>query len=339
MSSEKIDVDSIVAFKEFCGQSHLPILNGLAIAIADELLSLRTAAAPGMEEKMFPLQTSKQSPSGPLQIPWSVAEVAYGAYVRMYGRSQSLEGLAQRGGFSWYEMDQFHPGWRKDASEIESLHQRLREAQAEIEQNDGRINRLNQTCNELHDTIRERESQIATLTAERDDLKSGNDFLRQEIEDWKEANRRAEAERDEARKEVERLRMAVGCATTIKGDMVMRADDPLGMMQEVCAYVKSLRSCPEMGEVDAIEDWLEGKEIEFGVVRRIKRLVEMVGRLSAALTEERKRGDEVAGLLRWWVEFKDGFGQLEGISVGSAVNEWKENARRILAICGKGVGT
>lgn len=147
------------------------------------------------------------------------------------------------------------------------------------------------------------------------------------------------AERDEARKEVEQLRMAVGCATTIKGDMVMRADDPLGMMQEVCAYVKSLRSCPEMGEVDAIEDWLEGKEIEFGVVRRIKRLVEMVGQLSAALTEERKRGDEVAGLLRWWVEFKDGFGQLEGISVGSAVNEWKENARRILAICGKEVGT
>lgn len=60
----------------------------------------------------------------------------------------------------------------------------------------------------------------------------------------------AEAERrraDEAEKkvaerdaEIERLRMAVGCATTIKGDMVIRADDPLGMMQEVSAYVTTL---------------------------------------------------------------------------------------------------
>ena len=158
-----------------------------------------------------------------------------------------------------------------------------------------------------------------------DDLKSGNDFLRQEIEDWKEANRRAEAERDEARKEVEKWVATVGNASRL--------------VDSLTAELAALKSCPEMGEVDAIEDWLEGKEIEFGVVRRIKRLVEMVGQLSAALTEERKRGDEVAGLLRWWVEFKDGFGQLEGISVGSAVNEWKENARRILAICGKEVGT
>lgn len=46
--------------------------------------------------------------------------------------------------------------------------------------------------------------------------------------------------------EIERLLMAVGLATTIKGDMVMRADDPLGMMQEVCQYVATLTT--ERGE-------------------------------------------------------------------------------------------
>lgn len=44
----------------------------------------------------------------------------------------------------------------------------------------------------------------------------------------------------EARAEIERLQMAIGCATTIKGDMVMRADDPLGMMQEICSYVATI---------------------------------------------------------------------------------------------------
>ena len=104
----------------------------------------------------------------------------------------------------------------------------------------------------------------------------------------------------------------------------------------------SLRTAaaPEMGEVEALmEKWngpgpWEGEVVE----EALQELADLARRYAAALTEERKRGDEVAGLLRWWVEFKDGFGQLEGISVGSAVNEWKENARRILAICGKEVG-
>lgn len=56
----------------------------------------------------------------------------------------------------------------------------------------------------------------------------------------------------EAQVEIERLRMAVGCATTIKGDMVMRGDDPLGMMQEVCSYVDTLTA-----ERDEFEDLLD----------------------------------------------------------------------------------
>jgi hypothetical protein len=47
--------------------------------------------------RRFPLQ-----PTG--SIPWSVAEVAYTAYVRRYGRSQSLDRLAARGGFGHSEL-------------------------------------------------------------------------------------------------------------------------------------------------------------------------------------------------------------------------------------------
>lgn len=273
------------------------------IAMIDELLSLRTAAAPGDEEVL-------------------------------YLRAVVCNGIWSKDKRDHEEADK---AIDRIVSKAVSLRNELRSAREEIE-------RLKESVDSRVPSL---VAQIATLTAERDELKSGNDFLRQEIEDWKEANRRAEAERDEARKEVERLRMAVGCATTIKGDMVMRADDPLGMMQEVCAYVKSLRSCPEMGEVDAIEDWLEGKEIEFGVVRRIKRLVEMVGQLSAALTEERnarvlaqKQRDEIILDLNT-VDRVDYLGELRHMAayIGSEPSDAIFAARRILAICGKGVGT
>lgn len=77
--------------------------------------------------RMFPLQTSRTAPAGPLSIPWSVAEKAYGEYARRYGKGQSLEHLAGRGGFGWCEMDDFHPGWRKEVDEITRLRSALEE--------------------------------------------------------------------------------------------------------------------------------------------------------------------------------------------------------------------
>ncbi len=50
----------------------------------------------------------------PTSIPWPVAEVAYREYARRYGTHQSLERLAERGGFGIEEMDDLHPGWRKE---------------------------------------------------------------------------------------------------------------------------------------------------------------------------------------------------------------------------------
>ncbi|AMV25489.1 hypothetical protein VT84_13910 [Gemmata sp. SH-PL17] len=81
------------------------------------------------KERMFPLQTSRTAPAGPRQIPWSVAEVAYGEYTRLYGSSQSLERLAERGGFGWCEMDSLHPKWREEVNEINSLREQVAKLQ------------------------------------------------------------------------------------------------------------------------------------------------------------------------------------------------------------------
>lgn len=73
------------------------------------------------EEKRFPLQPEKGVTPGPLSCSWSVAEKSYGAYALRFGRSQSLETLAKRGGFSWGEMDDQYPAWREEESELARL--------------------------------------------------------------------------------------------------------------------------------------------------------------------------------------------------------------------------
>jgi len=78
--------------------------------------------------KLFPLQTQRGALPGPVQIPWSVAEIAYGKYVSLYGKGQSLERLAERGGFGWAEMDELNPGWREQVSEIANLRIALEES-------------------------------------------------------------------------------------------------------------------------------------------------------------------------------------------------------------------
>lgn len=72
--------------------------------------------------RLFPIQTERGYPKPyPLQIPWSVAEKAYGVYASRYGKSQTLEHLADRGGFGPGEMDMFHPTWLEEVSEITNL--------------------------------------------------------------------------------------------------------------------------------------------------------------------------------------------------------------------------
>jgi len=63
--------------------------------------------------RRFPLQPTKGRPA-PTSCPWSVADKAYSQYVIGCGRQQSLERLAERGGFGLEEMDRYYPGWEKD---------------------------------------------------------------------------------------------------------------------------------------------------------------------------------------------------------------------------------
>ena len=65
-----------------------------------------------MSDKQFPIQLERNAAPHPLTIPWSIAELAYSVYASKYGNSQSLERLAERGGFAPSEMDEFLPDWR-----------------------------------------------------------------------------------------------------------------------------------------------------------------------------------------------------------------------------------
>ena len=69
-----------------------------------------------MAEKLFPLIREDKAYAnkweGPLFIPWSIAEKAYKAYSKKYGTGQTMQRMADRGGFGVEEMDRFHPGWR-----------------------------------------------------------------------------------------------------------------------------------------------------------------------------------------------------------------------------------
>lgn len=46
-------------------------------------------------------------------IPWSLAEMIYERYAATYGRSQSLQTIAERGGFGWAEVEHIWKGRRR----------------------------------------------------------------------------------------------------------------------------------------------------------------------------------------------------------------------------------
>ena len=66
-----------------------------------------------MSSKQFPVipDTLSLEPH-PTSIPWEIADLAYSAYMRKYGKKQPLERIAERGGFYASELDSLLPGWR-----------------------------------------------------------------------------------------------------------------------------------------------------------------------------------------------------------------------------------
>lgn len=72
------------------------------------------------ERKMAPVQGYSAG------IPWSLHREAWDAYAKKYGKNQTAERLADRGGFGTEELDDFIPGWRDRVSEITALREEVK---------------------------------------------------------------------------------------------------------------------------------------------------------------------------------------------------------------------
>jgi hypothetical protein len=81
-------------------------------ALVDDLRAALAAAQPA-GTRMFPIISERKAAAHPTQIPWHVADLAYSAYRAEHGLGQSLERLAERGGFYPSEMDKLLPDWRE----------------------------------------------------------------------------------------------------------------------------------------------------------------------------------------------------------------------------------
>ena len=109
------------------------------------------AALSDRKERRFPIQNSLAQEwragirPGPPGIPWSVAEKAYSVYAAKYGRSQTLERLSERGGFSLGEMDEFYSPWREETSRIFELEGLCNNLEAEAEKHKARITQLKES--------------------------------------------------------------------------------------------------------------------------------------------------------------------------------------------------
>ncbi len=93
-----------------------------------------------MAERMFPIQADfigeeRRIPSERLpahQVPWKVAERAYDVYSHIFGTDQSLERLAERGGFGWIELTVFLVARRWPKKEWKAVTDSLFEARLEV---------------------------------------------------------------------------------------------------------------------------------------------------------------------------------------------------------------
>ncbi len=99
----------------------------MAINVAAKLEAIEKAEAPvAPVVSVAPITTDLYKKSAintfPISrlgfIPRAVAEKAYAEYSKRYGKNQSLDALATRGGFSVLEMDDLYPGWRDEVAAL-----------------------------------------------------------------------------------------------------------------------------------------------------------------------------------------------------------------------------
>jgi hypothetical protein len=120
------------------------------VAECEALLARRSSKAVELERvaeaHLFPLQPAGRKYKGPavpsLRIPWIVAEKAYAAYAARYGQDQSLERLAERGGFCVEEMDELLPAWRDECDALRLALARIRELEAALSEKTALLQRV-----------------------------------------------------------------------------------------------------------------------------------------------------------------------------------------------------
>lgn len=130
-----------------------------------------------MSGRTFPVMYSSDSDkAGPVTIPWSVAEKAYSRYAALCGGRQTLERVAERGGFYAGEMDELYPEWRNETSEIAALRARVDELEDEKRPQCGALLHPDCAAPSLRERIRAAESKLEKAEQE-------NARLRKVIED------------------------------------------------------------------------------------------------------------------------------------------------------------
>lgn len=86
-----------------------------------ERIAAREKAAMPLTEnsdvRWFPVITDRTARPRNNKVPWKLAEIAYVEYARRYGTDQSLERIAERGGFGLLEIADYLLAQLKDREE------------------------------------------------------------------------------------------------------------------------------------------------------------------------------------------------------------------------------
>ena len=105
--------------------------------------SSREPGQAGVTDAEFPIIPDRYRDSTvaphPMKVPWSIAELAYSVYVRHGGGDQSLERLAERGGFGAAEMDKLLPDWRERVADLLADRTRYQERIGELEKHNVKL--------------------------------------------------------------------------------------------------------------------------------------------------------------------------------------------------------
>jgi len=139
----RFDLDSITRFVNDRGDMDTEddLKVGLAlVGLRDECAWSRKAIAAlradlarveAERERRFPIQSDRGAAPHPTAIPWTIAELAYSVYTGRFGREQTIDMIASRGGFFATEMNLLLPDWRERCDALSRVTDQLASALAD----------------------------------------------------------------------------------------------------------------------------------------------------------------------------------------------------------------